>query len=76
VQIRIIFQLYDCAEHHFSNGGRFSGYPVSQDWWTKDVGTHGRMSDSESQMPGMVMHSGEKIKKEDKIVDLPGTSNS
>jgi uncharacterized protein len=34
---------------------RFSGYPVSQDWWTKDVGTHGLMSDRESQMPGLVI---------------------
>jgi hypothetical protein len=31
------------------------------------------MSDREPQMPGM---KGQKIKKEDEIVDLPGTSNS
>jgi hypothetical protein len=43
-----LLQLYDCIEHHFSNGGRFSGYPVSQDYWrTKDVGADGLMSDLE-----------------------------
>jgi uncharacterized protein len=29
-------------------GGRSSGYPVSQDWWTEDVGAYGLMSDRES----------------------------
>ena len=69
-----LLQLHDWAERHFSVDGRFSGYSVSQDWWTKNVGAHGLMFDRESQMAGLVFQ-GQK-KKEDKILDLPGASNS